>query len=278
MLIIDGTYLIYKSFYRTKNFHSIDSEEESTIFANSARNSFLRMVSNLKKRFKPSEIFIVFDGEGPTFREKILPSYKAHRKEKPDMLLTVKNEIYSFLKKNHFPFQISENVEADDLISSFVHQNPNKKILIFTGDSDLGALVNENVTLLLEKVKSKSKGKEIHVITIFNFHRFFKVPPSRLAEFKALQGDKSDFIKKVEGLLSTEVFHLLMEYPSIEDFFNRGQLHPLYERLLKAKQKVLTNVSVTRMLSDCKITPSEESFDIKNIVLPPVISKKVSWE
>lgn len=271
MLIIDGTYLIYKSYYRTKKIEDSFGISNDIHFKRIARNMFLKLLSSIKNKFNPSEFFIVFDCEGNNFRHAILPSYKSNRKEKPKELAEIKHEVYQFLTLHNFPFQIADNVEGDDLIASFVHQFPKKKISIFTGDGDMGALVRENVTLLLEKKK------KIQEITMQNFHHFFPVPPCKMADFKALQGDKSDFVKGVDGLFRSETLHLLMEYHSVEEFFESGNEHYLFSKIAKDKEKILINKQVTSMKKDYPMEINLESIKVKNIHLPDKIANKVGW-
>lgn len=271
MLIIDGTYLIYKSYYRTKKIEDAFGISNDIHFKKIARNMFLKLLSSIKNKFNPSELFIVFDCEGDNFRHSILPSYKSNRKEKPKELGGIKAEVYEFLKLHNFAFQVAENVEGDDLIASFVHQYPDRKVSIFTGDGDMGALVSENVTLLLEKKK------KIQRVTIENFHHFFDVPPSKMADFKALQGDKSDNVKGVDGLFRSEAFHLLMEYSSIEDFLENGEDHYLFPKISKDKEKILINKKVTSMKKDYPMEINDDFSKVKNIYIPDKIASKVGW-
>lgn len=272
MLIIDGTYLIYKSYYRTKKIEDAFGITNDIHFKKIARNMFLKMLSNIKNKFNPSELFIVFDCEGDNFRHSILPSYKSNRKEKPKELVEIKAEVYQFLKLHNFAFQIAEFAEGDDLIASYVHQFPHKEISIFTGDGDMGALVRKNVTLLLEKKK------KIQEITTQNFHHFFPIPASKMADFKALQGDKSDFVKGVDGLFRTETLHLLMEYSSIEDFFEKGEIHHLYPKISKDKDKILINKLVTSMKTDYPMIVNDAFANVENIYIPEKIASKVGWQ
>lgn len=271
MLIIDGTYLIYKSYYRTKKIEGNFEISSNIHFSKIARNMFLKLLSNIKTKFNPSELFIVFDCEGDNFRHQLLPSYKSNRKEKPIELADIKQEVYNFLTLHKFPFQVADNVEGDDLIASFVHQHPNKKISIFTGDGDMGALVNNNVTLLLEKKK------KILEVTATNFHHFFPVPPTKLADFKALQGDKSDFVKGVDGLFRGETIHLLIDFDSIEDYLEKGKEHYLFNKINKIRDKVLINKAVTSMKKDCNLKITTEFTKVSNISLPHKIASKVGW-
>lgn len=272
LLLLDGSYLIYKSYYRARKIKDgtgVSSEEH---FQKIARNMFLKIVSSIKNKYNPVFMFFVFDGEGENFRHSLLPTYKSNRKEKPEDLLGVKTEIYQFLQLHNFPFQLSQGVEADDLMASFVKQHPNEKIQIFTGDADLGALVNPNVSLLLEKKK------KVYHITVENFHHFFPVPPNKFSDFKALQGDKSDFVKGVDGLFKTQVLHLLMEYSSVEEYFEKGKEHYLFNKISQDKDKILVNKSVTKMLDNCEITYEKENMNVNRIYIPEKIASKINWK
>ncbi|PGK51089.1 hypothetical protein CN918_25200 [Priestia megaterium] len=271
MLIIDGTYLIYKSYYRTKKLEKSISIENETHFKRIVRNNFLKILASVKNKFQTKFLFIAFDSDGKNFRNDLLPSYKAHRKEKPPELEGIKLEIYQFLKSNHFCFQIAENVEADDLIASYIESNPNERISVYTGDGDLAALVNQNVRLLLDK------GKKIQEITIQNFHHFFAVPPSLFADYKALQGDKSDNVKGVDGLFRTEAIHLLLEYHTIANYFTSGEDHYLYSKLLQFRDKVLINQKVTSLKKDCSLTFKKEQAKIESITIPRNLERKIGW-
>lgn len=272
MLIIDGTYLIYKSYYRTKKIEDSFGISGDVHFKRVARNMFLKLLSSIKNKFNPKDLFIVFDCEGDNFRHILLPTYKSKRKEKPKELADIKKEVYSFLKLHNFPFQVAENVEGDDLIASFVHQFPNEQISIFTGDGDMGALVKTNVTLLLEKKR------KIQEINTQNFHHFFPVPPTKIADFKSLQGDKSDCVKGVDGLFHSEAIHLLMDYSTIENFIEEGEEHHLYQKIKNEKEKILINKKVVSMKEDYPIEIDREKTKVENIILPDKIATKVGWK
>jgi len=263
MLLIDGTYVIYKSFYRTKNVGKNITIHNDTHFKKIARNNFMKILKNIVEKCKYDHLFIVFDEDGENFRNELLPSYKATRKEKEPELKVVKKEVYRFLESNHFCFQIANNVEADDLIASYIYQHPQEKIGVYTGDKDLAALVNQNVTLFLDK-----DGK-IQEVTIHNFHHFFNVPPPLFADFKSLQGDKSDNIKGVEGLFRTEALHLLLEYGCIETFFKEGENHHLYDKLCPFEKQILLNKQVATLKKDCLISLKHKNDAlVSNYVFP----------
>jgi DNA polymerase-1 len=143
--------------------------------------------------------------------------------------------------------------------------------MVFTGDADLAALVNNHTTLLLEKKKKVQK------ITIQNFHRFFPTPPALFADFKSLQGDKSDFLKGVDGLFRTEALHLLMEYGSVENYFENGNEHYLFDKIIAEKDKVLVNKKVAQLKYDCPINVTFEHTNVNHIYLPEKIASKVGW-
>lgn len=278
MLIIDGTYLVYKSYYRANKIREKSSEiitEEH--FVKIARNNFLRMVSFIKNKYHFQHMFIVFDPEGENFRNKLLPSYKSNRDEKPEDLIIVKQAIYDFLSVHNFAFQIADGVEGDDLIASFIKQHPNENMFVFSGDKDLAAVVDNNVAFLLENGKASSYDERIVKITMQNFHRHFPIPPGSMADFKALQGDKSDCIKGVDGLFRTQALHILIEFGTLENFFEKGKSHYLYPKFIEIKEKVLINKKVASIVNNCPVEFTKQDAKISNISIPFYIAKKVGW-
>jgi 5'-3' exonuclease len=271
MLIVDGTYLVYKSYYITEKIKKTYEILDESHYLKTARNVFMKLLGKVKNRANPKSLFVVFDCDGNNFRHDLLPSYKSNRREKPPELPAIKQEIYDFLKVHQFQFQIADYVEADDLIASYVHQFRDEEVMVFTGDGDLAALVMDHVTLLLEKKKNISK------INVGNFHHYFPIPPSRFADFKALQGDKSDFLKGLDGLFRTDVLHMFMEYASIEDFIDRGQGHHLYDKILAEKNKVLINKQVASMKTDCKLEFDPKKALLSSLSIPPKIAEKIEW-
>lgn len=245
--------------------------ENEVHFKKVVRNNFLKILSKIKHKYKPSHIFIAFDSDGKNFRNQLLPSYKANRKEKPPELEGIKNEIYQFLKVNNFCFQIAQDVEADDLIASYITKYPTENVQIFTGDGDLAALVNNHVTLLLDK------GRKIQEINIQNFHHFFSIPPKLFSDFKSLQGDKSDNVKGVDGLFRTEAIHILLEYQTIENYFENGDSHYLFPKMSQHKEKILTNKIVTTLKTDCPLSFDKLQSSVHRFYIPRNLEKKIGW-
>jgi DNA polymerase I len=276
--VIDGTYLVYKSFYRTKKIRDRSSEvitEEH--FVKIARNNFLRMVAYIKNKYNVQHMFIVFDPDGENFRNRLLPSYKSNRDEKPEELAVVKQGIYEFISAHNFAFQIADDFEGDDLIGSFIHKYPNEKIYVYSGDKDLGAVVTNNVSFLLENGRAANVDERVTKITMQNFHRHFPIPPASMADYKSLQGDKSDCIKGVDGLFRSQALHLLMEYGTIENFFETGQSHYLFSKFHEQKEKILINKKVASIIRDCHIGITKGETDISRITIPFYIAKKIGW-
>lgn len=270
MLIVDGTFLIYKSFFnaeKTKKKYQIDNEEK---FIKIARNVFIKKIVSLLKQYNEDEIIFFFDSNGDSFRKQLLPYYQKKRQKKPEIVNIIKEEIYSFLDKVGFTFQISEGVEADDLIASYVKNNPNQRIKIYTGDKDLAALVNHNVEVLFEKHRF------IRVINEKNFYLYFEVPPKLLFDYKSFVGDTSDNIKGIK-IMPKQVVHLLLEFDSIEDFFNEGQCHHLFTKLLPKKDFLLRNKEVLTLKTDCEINIDDNKKSIYGIKMPVNIARKINW-
>lgn len=271
MLLVDGTYLVYKSYYWAKKKIKNHEIDNLSILKKTARNKFMRQLADLIKDYSIDSLFILFDSEKENFREKAYKQYKKNRKSKPEDIIYIKKEIYSFLKRSNVSFQIAKDVEADDLIASFIKQNPRTKIYVYTGDGDLGAVVTPYATLLQEKKD------EINEINEGNFLEHFPVMPYQLADYKALAGDKSDNIHKIKGITNEERLQILKGYQNLEDFFENGKSEILYPKMKKEKERILFNKFLVTLKDDCSV---KEYFygHLEHITIPKEIAEKIGWE
>lgn len=278
MLIIDGTYLIYKSYYRAMKIREKSVKPiADPHFTKIARNNFLKRVSLIINKTKATDMFIAFDPEGGNFRHELLPSYKSNRAEKTPELLMVKETIYDFLTQHHFCFQIADGYEGDDLIASVIHEYPDSHFEIFSGDKDLAALVSKNVDFLLEKNVAAAYDERVVRITNQNFHKHFDVPASMMADYKSLLGDKSDSIRRVSGIHETEALHILFEYKTIEAYFESGHAHHLFAKMQKHKKSILINKQVASIKRDCPVK-QDLSLAISSIDIPRYLCEKINWK
>ena len=157
---MDGSSYLFRAFHALPPL--INSKGQST----GAVKGVINMIRALLKDCSHSNVAIVFDAKGKTFRNDLYADYKSNRPPMPDDLRSQIEPIHEIILAMGLPLIVVEGVEADDVIGTLSLQASKKKIntLISTGDKDLAQLVNSRVTLmntmtvrfLMKRVFSKS--------------------------------------------------------------------------------------------------------------------------
>lgn len=112
--------------------------------------SFLEELLNLGLEFSSNRFIILFDSR-ESLRRAIYPEYKLNRQEVSDEIKEKRISLYSqipllrdFLTGMGIPCISEEGFEADDLIASFVLNNPSMDFVTVSSDHDMLQLIREN--------------------------------------------------------------------------------------------------------------------------------------
>jgi DNA polymerase-1 len=212
LVLIDGHALAYRAFHALPD-DLTTSQGELT----NAVYGFTSMLLNVLRDEEPTHIAVTFD-KGPTFRHEVYPDYKAHRAKMPDELRSQMDRIRQVVEALDMPIFEAEGFEADDVLGTLVQQaeEQNAEVLIVTGDMDLLQLVDEHTRVLT----SRWRFSDTVIYDVEGVERRYDgLPPSRLAEYKALMGDKSDNIPGVYGVGEKTATKLLKRYDSLEEVY-----------------------------------------------------------
>lgn len=204
LVLVDGSSYLFRA------FHALPPLVTSKGQPTGAVKGVINMIRSLLKSHADSNIAIVFDAKGKTFRNDIYTEYKAHRPPMPDELRSQIKPIHDIIRAMGLPLLIIEGVEADDVIGTLSHHACDAGIetLVSTGDKDLAQLVNDKVTLMNTMTNEllDSSGVE----------NKFGVGPDRIVDYLALMGDKSDNIPGVPSVGPKTALKWLLEYGTME--------------------------------------------------------------
>ena len=144
LILVDGSSYLFRA------FHALPPLVTSGGQPTGAVKGVINMIRSLIKSHADSNIAIVFDAKGKTFRNEIYSEYKAHRPPMPDELRSQIQPIHQIIAAMGLPLLIIEGVEADDVIGTLSRHATAMGVdtLISTGDKDLAQLVNKHVTLM----------------------------------------------------------------------------------------------------------------------------------
>ena len=250
MILIDGSSYLFRA------FHALPPLVTSKGQATGAIKGVINMIRSLAKNYPGSQLIVVFDAKGKTFRNDIYPEYKAHRPPMPDDLRTQIQPIHDIIRAMGLPLLVIEGVEADDVIGTLALQATREGIetLISTGDKDMAQLVSEHVKLIntmsnemldIEGVKAK-----------------FGVPPPHIVDYLALMGDKVDNIPGVPkvgektavgivaGLGSLEQVYDNLDKVAELDFRGAKTMGP---KLLEHKEQALLSKVLATIKTDVEL-------------------------
>lgn len=213
VLLLDGTALIYRSFYAFFKTPLRNSKGENV----SAIFGVIKTLQHIDKIYRPKYIAFCFDAKGKTKRAEIYPEYKATRQKIPDELLSQIPAIKKLVSLMGFNFIEMEGYEADDIISSIARQN-DKKTVIISSDKDIAQLVNKRIYIA-------TPSKPEILLDEKKIYEKYGVFPSQIVDYLALIGDSSDNIPGIPGIGPKTASSLLHDFGSIEGIYkNIGEI------------------------------------------------------
>lgn len=205
LLLIDGSSYFYRA------FHALPPLTNSKGAPTGAVYGVLNMIRRLMKDYASSNIGVVFDAKGKTFRDDWYPDYKANRDSMPDDLSVQFKPLIDIIKALGLPLLVVDGVEADDVIGTLARMASESKTetVISSGDKDLAQLVTDHVTLV-NTMTNKTMDREGVV-------EKFGVPPELIIDYLTLVGDKSDNIPGVDKVGPKTAVKWLTQYGSLDN-------------------------------------------------------------
>lgn len=188
LVLVDGSSYLYRA------YHALPPLTNSKGQPTGAVKGVVNMMRRLRKDYPASQIAVVFDAKGKTFRDDIYADYKANRPPMPDDLRPQVQPIHDIVQAMGLPLFVIEGVEADDVIGTLALQATEKKmpVIISTGDKDMAQLVNEHVTLVNTMTET--------ILDIPGVNAKYGFGPELMIDYLALMGDKVDNIPGVPGV------------------------------------------------------------------------------
>jgi DNA polymerase-1 len=225
--LIDGTCLIYRSFY------ALPKLKTSTGIITNAIYGFTTILLKILKEKKPEYMAIFFDFHAPTFRHITFEKYKEKRKPMPDELSGQISKIKEIITCLGIKYYEKEGVEADDLIASLIERLKKNDVIfyIISSDKDILQLLDKNV-FIINPADYRIIDEKL-VIEKYGFK------PEKIVDFIGLAGDTSDNIPGIPGIGEKTAMELLSKFNSIEEIYDnleKIESEKLREKLEKNKE------------------------------------------
>ena len=211
LILIDGNSLLFKAFYAT-SYTGNYMVNRNGIPTNGVYG-FARMVEKIIS-INPKYVIVAFDYGNKTFRNELLDTYKATRKETPQELVPQFALAREYLTAHNITWYEVEGYEGDDIIGTLVDfgEKNNLKVSVYTGDKDANQLISSQTTIY-RTVKGVTE------LDIYNEQTLldkYGLKPDQFRDFLGLMGDSSDNIPGIKGVGEKTALKLLHQYGTIE--------------------------------------------------------------
>ncbi len=260
LLIVDGMYLIFSSFYAFGNMRSASG------FSTGALYGFITRIDYLLKELKPDFLVIALDSKGKTFRHEIYPEYKAKRKPAPEDLLIQIPEIKEYLKLKNIDTIEMPSYEGDDIIWFCKNEaDKDMEVIIFTADKDMFQLVDRNTSIFHPKLKK--------TLDIEGIKEHYGLYPNQVVDYLSLMGDSSDNIPGAKGIGEKTAKKLIDQHGSIKNIFeNIDNIEDKYRKKLEASRDDIILSKKLILLN----TEKPENFTIHNKEYKNIVSRELA--
>lgn len=270
ILLIDGLNLFFRNFAMLNMVNPQGAHIGGL-------GGFIRSLGGLIRQMQPTQVYVVFDGEGSSQnRKNILPGYKSGRgitritnwdvfenvEEEHDSKYGQIIRLIGYLKCLPIKMVAIDKVEADDIIAylaDYYEREHDSRVFIVSSDQDYIQLVTNNITLYRPIQKEYYTPKYIK--------ENLDIPTENFILYKTLMGDSSDKVKGVKGLGKVKLYKLFPELKTqvmtldniLEISAEKYKENIIYSRIVFAQDDLEKNYGIMD-LSNPMLSKVEKQF------------------
>ncbi|PYL36753.1 MAG: flap endonuclease [Verrucomicrobia bacterium] len=249
LLLIDGHYYVYRSFFAIPNLSNSRGEPTNAIFG------FTKTLRLMIKHLQP-ELGAVFWDEGmPERRVQLQPAYKETRKEMPLPMVPQLDFIQKLTPLLGFKNISLPNTEADDLMGCYAMAACKRKgmeVVLATNDKDLYQLIGRCVKVYTTAKADLASPKDgFALLGEEQATAKWDVPPKLIGDVLAISGDSVDNIPGA-GIGRKTAAGLVRESGGLEKLLaniDKVKSNRTREKLTGAREQILQNRKMVEL--DC---------------------------
>lgn len=235
-LIIDGNYVLHKSFHIFRNFRTKGGEFTGTAYG------VVRDVLNLVQRYESNDVHIAWDSR--SFRKGFAEEYKAQRvREEGSNPYENINLVHDLIDAIGWAQYKIDDMESDDICYSLTLDG--KDSIIYSKDKDLHQALRSNVSII------KSPKEPEYTLESFEKEYGFPFNRDNFIFYKCIVGDGSDNIKGIARFPKKEI---------IASF--SGNMKSKYKQIIEENAEMVKRNNFLFTLVDIK------NLYIKEIIKP----------
>lgn len=263
LLLVDGHYYAYRSFFAIRNLSNSRGEPTNAVFG------FVKALRKMIADVRPDAAAVVWDAGLPERRMQLLPTYKQQREETPGDLAVQFPVIERAVAALGFHNVRLEGHEADDLIASYTavaRDAGNNDVVIATNDKDIYALVGEGVSVYSTNKADTGGAKDGALLGPAEVESKWGVPPGLIPDVLALTGDAVDNIPGVSGVGTKTAAKLVREHGRVALLAENPSVIPnekLRAKVADAADRLRDNLELVRLERDLPLPLALDALTLR---------------
>lgn len=212
LLLIDGHYYMYRSFFAIRELSNSKGEPTNAIYG------FIKTVRKMLRDTGADRAAVLWDEGLPKRRVELQPEYKATRAETPDLLRPQIDFVRKAVEWMGLASIGVPDTEADDLIASYcvAARAEGAEVVVATNDKDLFQLVDGGCWIYSTNKTDADPATGFGLLGVEQVTAKWGVPPEQIGEVLALIGDTVDNIPGIEGIGNKTAVALLKEHGGLD--------------------------------------------------------------
>jgi DNA polymerase-1 len=262
LLLIDGHYYVYRSFFAIPNLSNSKGEPTNAIFG------FTKTLRLMLKHLQPDLGAVFWDEGMPERRVKLQPAYKETRKEMPLPMVPQLDFIQKLTPLLGFKNISLPNTEADDLMGCYAMAACKRKgmeVVLATNDKDLYQLIGPCVKVYTTAKADLASPKDAFALLgETEATTKWGVPPKMIGDVLALTGDSVDNIPGVAGLGRKTASALINEFGGLDNLLakiDNVKSDKMRIKLIAAREQIEQNRQMVEL--DCHMELPVPIDDLK---------------
>ncbi|HNZ97215.1 MAG TPA: 5'-3' exonuclease H3TH domain-containing protein, partial [Thermoanaerobaculia bacterium] len=204
LYLIDGLSNAFRAFYAIRELSTSQGEPTNAVYG------FVQMLRKLLREENPELVGVAWDVSDVTVRTERYADYKANRAPMPEGLRAQLPRIREALGAFRIPVVELAGYEADDVLGTLARQGAAQgyDVVLVSADKDLMQLVAPGIAVF-----HTGRNRLYDEAAV---EAEWGVPPARVADVLALQGDSVDNVPGVPGIGEKGARQLIAEHGSLE--------------------------------------------------------------
>lgn len=267
-LIVDGRNMLYRT---ADAFRILSVELAGEEIEVGGLYGFVSVLLKVHQRYG-GRVHVAWEGKrSRNFRRELFPDYKKRgepdeeTKRFLDSLQKQEVRLKALLRAIGVRQYFGLNCEADDVIARLALRLQAHSVVVYTGDSDLRQLVGIGRIVV---ASPGHKSNDAIYSSAADVEAKHGVPPSLLADMKALAGDASDAIPGVPGIGPKTASQLLLQLGSLDAVIEAAAGDPAaWPTTPRRKDLIHSHADAIRLYR--RLTGLREDASIKRIERKP---------